>query len=403
MVDSTAQLRHLRRATRWTIFQPRALGDEAIGEDQGVELGFYAPGTSGQLELIGTRGQERFHDDSPVTTVMVNGISLPSRAAFAVTHNLHQFDEPIDVVYTWVDNSDPAWRERFDECSMANGRGTVDSMSSSRFRSNDELRYSLRSVALFAGWVRHVYVVTAGQRPPWLVENDRLTVVDHRQILQPQHLPTFNSHAIESALHHIPGLAEHWIYFNDDVLLGRPVQPEQFFTSSGLPYVFASDARVHSVQDSSTGGVDIAARRGNELLHAAFGRVAAYKPLHTPHPQRRSTLIDIEQRFAADIDATRNARFRSSTDISLASSFGPYYGVATGTAVLGHIGHDYVSLASPRLAWSLDRLSQTRGYDTFCVNDSEVPPHLLDRNGALLAAFLRAYFPLASRWESADG
>ena len=38
-------------------------------------------------------------------------------------------------------------------------------------------------------------------------------------------LPTHNSHAVESQLHHIPGIAEHFLYSNDDMFFGRPLQP----------------------------------------------------------------------------------------------------------------------------------------------------------------------------------
>lgn len=33
----------------------------------------------------------------------------------------------------------------------------------SRFRDNDELRFSIRSVEQFAPWLRHIYIVTNGQ------------------------------------------------------------------------------------------------------------------------------------------------------------------------------------------------------------------------------------------------
>jgi hypothetical protein len=34
-------------------------------------------------------------------------------------------------------------------------------------------------------------------------------------------LPTFSSPAIEANLHRIAGLSEHFLYFNDDVFLGK--------------------------------------------------------------------------------------------------------------------------------------------------------------------------------------
>tara|TARA_R110002050_G_scaffold150757_1_gene277697 strand:- start:234 stop:554 length:321 start_codon:yes stop_codon:yes gene_type:complete len=83
-----------------------------------------------------------------------------------------------------------------------------------------QLRYSLRSIMKFAGWVRHIYIVTNGQVPSWLdVSHPRITVVAHEEIFtDPSDLPTFSSPAIEVHLHRIPGLSNRWIYFNDDVV-----------------------------------------------------------------------------------------------------------------------------------------------------------------------------------------
>lgn len=111
----------------------------------------------------------------------------------------------------------------------------------STFADNEELRYSLRSLWKFAPWVHHVYLVTNGQVPNWLnLDHPRLTVVPHSAILPAEHLPTFSSPAIETGLHKIPGLANQFIYFNDDVLLGNQIWPDDFYTHSQGQKVFLS-------------------------------------------------------------------------------------------------------------------------------------------------------------------
>ena len=58
----------------------------------------------------------------------------------------------------------------------------------------------------------------------WLdTSHPQLRLVHHDAILPPDALPTFNSHAIESALHKVPDLAEQFVYLNDDFFLGRPL------------------------------------------------------------------------------------------------------------------------------------------------------------------------------------
>lgn len=60
--------------------------------------------------------------------------------------------EPIDVVYTWVDDSLPGHCQSLHEHAR-----TAHDLSPNRTRDNlDVLRYSLRSVEQFAPWVRNV-------------------------------------------------------------------------------------------------------------------------------------------------------------------------------------------------------------------------------------------------------
>ncbi|XP_053497848.1 N-acetylglucosamine-1-phosphotransferase subunits alpha/beta isoform X2 [Ictalurus furcatus] len=109
-----------------------------------------------------------------------------------------------------------------------------EDVSASRFEDNEELRYSLRSVERHAPWVRHIFIVTNGQIPSWLnLDNPRVTVVTHEEIFQNQsHLPTFSSPAIETHIHRIPGLSQKFIYLNDDVLFGKDVWPDDFYSHS---------------------------------------------------------------------------------------------------------------------------------------------------------------------------
>lgn len=135
---------------------------------------------------------------------------------------------PIDVVYTWVNGSDTIFLDNLNRyVSLMDVNAAA-----SRFSDKDELRYSLRSLEMYAPWIRHVYIVTNGQIPSWLdMDNSRVTLVTHDDIFTDTNdLPTFSSPAIESHIHRIAGLSDKFIYFNDDVMLGAEVWPEDFIT-----------------------------------------------------------------------------------------------------------------------------------------------------------------------------
>ena len=82
-----------------------------------------------------------------------------------------------------------------------------------RYANNDELKYSLRSIAMYAPWVRKVFIVTDNQVPAWLdTSNPKVRIVDHAEIMPAESLPCFNSSLIEHFLYKIPGLSEHFLY-----------------------------------------------------------------------------------------------------------------------------------------------------------------------------------------------
>jgi len=310
---------------------------------------------------------------------------------------------PIDVVYTWVDGTDQAWCARRDAAWAAADRGEHSELAAnpSRWVNRDELRYSLRSLVAHAEWVNRIFVVTDRQVPPWLdAGNPRLRIVDHAEIFAgTDGIPTFNSHAIESRLHHIDGLAEHYLYFNDDMFLGRPCAPEDFFFGNGIARLFPSPKTVPDGPPTAADPPVLAAGKNNRaLLAAKFGRAPAQRFLHAPYPQLRSVLAEAEGTFAADFARTAHSRFRHPSDISVPASLIGNYSFLTGRAVPGPLSYVYVDLAGPRLARQLRRLRSTRP-QVFCLNDHAGPgadPAAVD---AAVRAFLAAYYPRPSEFE----
>ncbi|SPT51136.1 stealth family protein [Actinomadura madurae] len=331
----------------------------------------------------------------------------PTRPEFAV-RLIDDVRFPIDVVYTWVDDHDRAWRAHRDEALARLGAVPMnrEAANASRFVSRDELRYSLRSLALYAPWVRHIWLVTAGQVPDWLDSRaPGITVVDHREIFRGQgRLPTFNSHAIESQLHHIDGLAEHFLYVNDDVFFGRPVLPGHFFHSNGMAHFFLS--RVHVDPGPVTFDdppVMAAGKNNRHLIEEAFGRTLTQKMKHVPHPLRRSVLAEMEVRFASELAATAGHQFRDPADISLPSALHHYYGYMTGRSMPGEIRYVYTDLADRDTPYRLRQVLSERSCDVFCLNDTDADEATRVRQRRVIDWFLAAYFPVPGPYEKDSG
>ena len=140
----------------------------------------------------------------------------------------------IDFVVTWVDMNDPKWQKDFANYS-GKINNKINELSEARFRECGLLKYWFRGVEQFAPWVRKIHFVTCGQYPEWLnIRHPKLQLVNHEDYIPKQYLPVFNSNLIEIYLHKIPGLSEHFVYFNDDCYIINHISPGRFFTG-GLP------------------------------------------------------------------------------------------------------------------------------------------------------------------------
>ncbi len=134
----------------------------------------------------------------------------------------------IDFVIIWVDGNDPEWKKEKNEYKGVLTKEEDD--SEHRYRDWNNLQYWFRGVEKFCPWVRTIHFVTWGHLPKWLnTENPRLNIVNHRDYIPEQYLPTFSSHTIELNLHRIEGLSDLFVYFNDDMFIIKPTTENDFF------------------------------------------------------------------------------------------------------------------------------------------------------------------------------
>ena len=370
---------------------------------QGVELHFWS--ASRETGLLESRvWNDRF---TAVPDPGLHPDTFEEVVRRAARPSSEQVDFPIDVVYTWVDGADPRWqRAKAEALHAADAEAFIqDAVDEARFADNEELRYSLRSLEQYAPWVRKIWIVTAGQTPAWLdTDNPRVEIVDHRQIWpDASDLPAFNSHAIEANLHRIPGLAEHFLYFNDDFLLARPVNPEHFFFGNGIGKFFYSRAHVDLMDVSPEDNVStIAAKNARDLLQDAGGHVFSRKFFHTPSPLRKSVLLEAEQAFPEAFSETRSARFRQQSDIAAAGSFYFQYAFSKGEAVPSRIAYDYIDPATADGRRRFAAVTAHHNLDTIVVNDGSTKESPEERKvtSRFIRATLARFLPVPSVFET---
>jgi hypothetical protein len=338
--------------------------------------------------------------DAVETSVVRGGQEWPTLAGMFDDH-ADDVDFDIDMVFSWVDGSEPGYVEERHRWGAESGL-TSDSPPA-RYRQIDELRYALRSVHAFAPWVRRIFVASDSPAPEWLDPNHpKVTFVRSEEFFaDPGVLPTFNSHAIESQVHRIPELAEHFLYSNDDMFFGRPVTPAMFFSPGGVSRFVEATVRIGlGDSDPRRSGHDNAMRVNRALLRQRFGRTITRHLEHTAAPLRRSVLAELEAEFPDDFSRTAASRFRSPSDISVTNSLYHYYALLTGRAVTQTaLRVLYVETTLERSAELLRRLERRRRYEMFCLNDGIEPEIPEDARVATVTSFLDRYFPVPGPWE----
>ncbi|MDQ6753542.1 MAG: stealth family protein [Actinomycetota bacterium] len=308
----------------------------------------------------------------------------------------------IDLVFSWVDGSSPEYiaARRARMTGVVVGEGDDHE---ARFRQIDELKYALRSIYMFAPWIRRIFVATDSPAPSWLADHPAVTLVRSTEFFaDPSVLPTHNSQAVECQLHHIEGLSEHFLYSNDDMFFGRPVSPDMFFTPGGITKFIEAATRIGlGENDAERSGFENAARVNRRLLWNRFGRITTRHLEHSAAPLRRSLMAELEREFPEEFSATAASTFRAADNISVTNSLYHYYGLLTGrAAVQTRAKVRYIDTTARSGLNYLSKLLAKRNMDFFCLNDGSFPEVPADERARLVTDFLEKFFPIKAPWEN---
>lgn len=272
----------------------------------------------------------------------------------------------IDAVVTWVDGTDPRIAQLMQDSIR---RGYADSptrvpssLGVQRFRDNGEVEFCIRGIRKMMPWIGNIYLVTASQVPAFLRDSSArglgVTIVDHRTIFREleRALPTFNSLTIESALHRIPGVADQFIYFNDDLIPIAPSYPEDFF-SNGKAVLRGKWKRLrhqglaltlfHTVRLRILSRISKRDRSGHAQLQMRAAELAGvrrryFSGAHAPYAIRKSTLSSFFAKHPGVLENNIRFKFRDLAQFN-PGALANHLEICAGTHV-EHAGDDSITV-----------------------------------------------------------
>ncbi|MCR5452782.1 MAG: Stealth CR1 domain-containing protein [Lachnospiraceae bacterium] len=315
----------------------------------------------------------------------------------------------VDIIVTWVDGSDPAWlNERNKYTSSGDNRN-------SRYRDWGLMPYWFRGIEKYAPWADRIFFVTWGHLPSWLnTDNPRLRIVNHKDYIPAEYLPTFNTNVIEMNLHRIKDLSENFVMFNDDIFLLDMTSKDFFFkrnkpcdmlalqpvvaneSDNVMPYIYLNNSMILAKYFSKR--QNFLKQPGAYLhigypplyffyniLEMTFPRFTGFYTVHGPAPLKKSFLKMIWEKETYYCERTCRNRFRSAEDVN-------QYLVREWTKLSGNFipknitkNFSYIGLDG-----NIDKITdaiRTRKAAIMCLNDVCSDKDYNNKRDALIRAF----------------
>lgn len=314
---------------------------------------------------------------------------------------------PIDVVFTWVNNTDEDWQAQYHHTLQSLDHENIGlyATDSARFSNHNELFYSVHAVEKFMPWVRNIFIVTGNQKPHWLNSNTqtKIKIINHAEIIGETYLPTFNSHVIEAHLHKIPDLSEHFIYFNDDIFVARPLSPNHFFENNGLASLFVTSKSFQKMRSRGLITPTLTASEHTiQLLKAHYPELNIDAPLaHTYMPLRKSAFQKAWGLFENEISNFLTNKVRNNFEINMASFLVPWLMYLDGYSVPKREICYYFNIRSTHAQTQYRKLLFKKNHNymphSFCINDSS-SQNADDHYASYFKVFMDDYFEINSNF-----
>jgi len=343
-------------------------------------------------------------------------------------------NQKIDFVLPWVDASDPKWIESKFQYENVNDE---DNQTQTRFREMNTLKYVLRSIEKNAPWYNKIYLLTTGHTPKWLdISHPKIELVTHDELfIDKSALPVFNSSAIEMNLVNIKGLADNFIYLNDDTVIVKLVSKDRFFKDNKVVDFFCHGWIPRGELFSKIKGRDTwvdslnnnlklinsnfnADSLNKEMLYSSSYSMKSkisnfiykkfYRELfwidhwHHPQPYTKKTIESVYEKYKDEMITSAHNRFRSSRDFT--QYIYRYWHLINGDFIPYKHNDGFIAKI-PSLKYlveTIDYLKNSKDISFVCFNDqmSNVSDEEFYKTTIVLEQYLQTIFSKKASFEN---
>jgi hypothetical protein len=247
-------------------------------------------------------------------------------------------------------------------------------------------------------------LMNSAKQPSWIKDNSKIIIVEHSETFPSEkYLPNTNSNAIETTIANIHGLSNHYIYFNDDIFLGRKVKYTDFFTSDGKALI--DDYSIH------TRNIVRGVGENKLLFDVPKSADKLYK--HIPISLIKNLVLDFNNTYSDYIDWIRMTKKRKDKGYDICEKnnlLSPCQQIHYPIAEFMYLHKKaklvnnenntlfYLSSANDNFSERLNDIINRRP-KFFCINDVETDPAKRKTVASQMLSFFKKYFPNKADFE----
>lgn len=276
-------------------------------------------------------------------------------------------NSPIDVVIPWL-NPTESWKKEYSKF--------CENEDPCRIRDLNTMRPTLRGILDNLKFVRYIWLIvfdeeqiTSANYPE--LENPKVRVVYHRDIIPAEFLPNFNSLLPAMYMYKIEDIADNIIFMNDDMIFNKPLSEDLYFVDDKpVHHPTLRNGKRHPNDKVLWGTILFSTQQ-------LFNKITKKDNLvcdnwHMPVPISKDTLEYVHTYWEKDLyNSCKNAKIRRSYSISIIELtywLDEYYKHFVSKNIYDKIKRKFLVLKD---STSDKEIIDSKNFDIVCVNDSE--------------------------------
>lgn len=274
---------------------------------------------------------------------------------------------PIDVVIPWL-NPTEKWKKEYQKI--------CENEDPCRIRDLNTMRPTLNGILKNMPFVRFIWLIVFDEEQITSanyneLENEKVKIVYHRDIIPEEFLPNFNSLLPAMYMNKIKGISENIIFMNDDMIVNKQLSEDLYFIDDRPVHhpTIAYGKRIENTRIVWGSILNTTQNLFNKIINRGDLICDTW---HMPSPLSKKTLDYLHSNYGKELyESCKDAKIRrnySITIVELAYWLDEAIGFCVRKPIYSTIQRKFLVLKD---STTKEEILDSLNYHIVCINDSE--------------------------------